>query len=335
MNLLVAREPDAARVCAAALSAAGDESGRALGEQVIAEVGLASGALFERADVCPPSIVATKDVIAVDVLVLSVKPVELDACLRAFGLAFPATPTPLIGGGEAWLAEYRGTKYAIACVGTDGNVESAIKLLQLFQGLAFRLPVLVGMAAGVRGEVNLGDVVIAEQVWAADFEILRREGSVPRPKTYSPASRVWSKIGSLESVYPEWGKSVKEAILSVSVMSGHRWPLPDRYETLTRLPKVKTGVVFAGSRLIEDNSLVRRRGHEQGRLLAGEMEGAGFAASVQELGWVDWLVIRGVADFGAERRAKNWQFASTYAAAAVLRDGVEHGRITLPSQRLT
>lgn len=227
------------------------------------------------------------------------------------------------------MTEHQGTSFAIANIGTDGNVESALKTAQLFTSLKVRLPVLVGMAAGVRGEVSLGDVVVGQQVWAADFEKLRLDGIVPIPKTFAPRDAVWTKLATLSTVDPEWGQRVRAQLLAMNTRLPEIAHLPLRYSD-HGLPDVKMGVIFAGSRLIEDSSLVRGREERHGRLLAAEMEGAGFAASVRELGLADWLVVRGIADFAEPHREKHWQFAATFAAAALVRDGVALGRISLP-----
>ena len=63
-------------------------------------------------------------------------------------------------------------------------------------------------------------------------------------------------------------------------------------------------------------------------LVGPEMEGAGFAAMCSEAG-IEWLVVRGICDYGEPNRRKGWQFAASFAAAAFVRDGLASGRISV------
>jgi nucleoside phosphorylase len=263
----------------------------------------------------------------VDVLILTVKKTEFRAALDAFGVAPGVRPTDLGDGAEAWLVSNAGTRYGIAMIGNDGNVESAIEVKNLFKNTAFRAAILLGMAAGVRGEVDLGDVVVAHSVYAYDFVRATKVRSFSRAKPYSPSASSWQRVDTLHQVHPGWAESVAQAVLASPNFEGI-----DESETkkLGRdwRPRIKVGAVLAGSVLIEDNRLVRqkREGELHDRVLAAEMEGAGFAAACMSEG-VQWMVVRGVADFGGFKRRKSWQYPATYAAACAIRDGIESGRI--------
>lgn len=331
-NLLEDSRPAAARIAASLLAAVGDASGSSLGKEILPQLNTDPAADFLRERQLTPSLSpdSAETISDVDVLILCIKSIELSACLRAFAVQLPATPERLYGGAEAFFVEDQGTQYAIASVGVDGNVESALKFGRLVQGLRFKLAVLVGMAAGVKGEVQLGDVVVSEQVWAVDFEIVRPTGSVPRPKTYAPRSSLYADLESMVRVVDtDWPDRVYAEIVERASQRGIDQELPPNYTRLRRRPRVKAGVIFAGSRLIEDSRLVRERDSSHGRLLAAEMEGAGFAAAASELEASNWLVVRGISDFGDIERAKRWQFAATYAGAALVRDAMAKGRIHL------
>lgn len=278
-----------------------------------------------------PEQAADDNPLGVDVLVLTVKKVEFNAAFDALGVQRAGNPRSLAFDTEVWITEIGGCTFALSSIGTDGNVESALKIAALLQGLRCRAAFLVGMAAGVKGKVSAGDVVVSEEVWAADFQILRPGGFVPRPKTYDAPLFMYSGLSTFDAIAPDWGETVKSEIIERfehRTATGDPKP-PSNYKNLKRLPKVSTGVIFAGSRLIEDGSLVSRRRDEHGRLLAAEMEGAGFAAAIKEQKFTHWLVVRGIADFADEGRVKNWQYASAYAAAALVREGSLNGRFPL------
>ena len=324
MRELVVRHPASARIAASLLNAFGDDDGRALSRLVQGELGSAIDD-YQRQEMDVFEMIDEKSNTRheVDVLVLSVKEAELIACLRAFDIGPGVRPTHITKRLDAWFTETpAGLRVAVANVGRDGNVESALKMAAALSVIDFRLAVLVGMAAGVRSEVEAGDVVIAEQVWAADFEVLRPGGiSVPRPKTFSTSPDVYTKIHTFKQVDSEWSARVSLEVQRWCADDDQSCTLPEGFDSSWR-PSYKTGVIFAGSRIIEDGSLPGIRDQEQARLRAAEMEGAGFAAACSELSGLPWLVLRGIADFGETPRLKDWQFAATYAAAALLRDAI-------------
>jgi len=328
-NQLETDQPGTARVAASLLCALGDDHGRLLGAAVLKKLSSLPAMDFARQEGRARERGAERILVRtpVDVLVLAIKEVELTACMRAFKIRKGTVPDKLFGGSEAYLVEWEGVRYAISWVGTDGNAESALKIAGLFTALEYRLAVLIGMSAGVKGEVDEGDVVVAESIWAVDFKVIKPGGATsPRPKTYSPSRRIFSGLTSMRNVDPEWAARVCDEVIY--------WSREDELCEVSPAvtedwrPRFKFGAIFAGSRLIEDGSLPQSRETENARLLAAEMEGAGFAAACEEHRQeTDWLVLRGVADFGEEDRIKGWQFASTYAAVALLRDGIALGRI--------
>jgi nucleoside phosphorylase len=188
------------------------------------------------------------------------------------------------------------------------------------------------MAAGLPGSVKKGDVVVATWVVAYEFVRVTKQRHISRPRPYQADVPSVQKVTQLSAEFPDWGKNI-----SAELRTGLRRPKIERGEP-ERLdakwaPVVKPGVIMAGNRLLEDGSLKTLKEQIDDRALAAEMEGAGFAAACEALR-VPWLVIRGIADYGdsditsfddlnpADSRGKSWQFPSTYAAAAYVRDMV-------------
>ena len=81
-----------------------------------------------------------------------------------------------------------------------------------------------------------------------------------------------------------------------------------------------SGIILAGGKLVEDGTLPKMKKTYHDRVRALEMEG--WICSCLQEAELRWLVIRGIADFGKPHRRKTWQFAATYAAAALVRDGL-------------
>lgn len=272
--------------------------------------------LKERLETSPAS-ESTKQV-RVDVLLLAVKKVEFRACLRSLQIPKGRAGVSLGSDVEYWPQDFGGVKYGVAMIGSDGNVESAIEVGKLLSEIDARVFVLVGMAAGVRKAIGLGDVVVASNVIDYETAVLQPDRTIYRPKTYAPRLRSLQRIHTLAQVDPDWGARVQNE-MRAHLESGEQIP--------ERPPEVKVGVVLAGSKLIEsDEALVQLANALHGRTLAAEMEGAGFALACLNEG-VNWFVVRGIADFAQKRRPKNYQFAATFAAAAFVRDAIASGRL--------
>lgn len=263
----------------------------------------------------------------VDCLIITVKEVELEAVLAAFGKSAGEPDDRVAGGRALRFARHSGVRYGISAVGVDGNTESAIAFGRLFEVLRPSSAVLIGMAGGVEGEVGIGDVVVTEHVYAYDFRRVSVEGDIPRFKTstVSPPLIREAEFHGLND--REWASNVVEELRQV-IDSGLYDTKGGRKPRIGWKPKVKRGGILAGGQLIEDGSLPGFAKSLHDRVKAAEMEGAGFAAAASEVD-IPWLVLRGIADHGNPKRRKGWQFGATFVAAAYLRDAVSAGSLRL------
>lgn len=271
----------------------------------------------------------------IDLLILTVKKAELTPCLRAFGFQ-RGHPTVAFGrDNELWMGDRDGVSIAIGVIGNDGNAEAAIELGRIAALIDFKAAVLVGMAAGVEAEIRKGDVAVASAVLAYEFVRLAPTGPVARAKTYSAFTRAIRKFSEFPETESSWAQSVANEIRAspdfAGIEAGDSMQMSDDW-----VPDFHTGIVLAGSRLIEDDSMPQLKDATHDRVIAAEMEGAGFAAAADALD-IPWLVVRGIADYGRPdvtaggelRRGKSWQFPSTYAAACIVRDFVVTRKVPL------
>lgn len=299
---------EAAQLCAAVLVSQEDGStAHALGAALRDRVGVYDGRHFGAG---PP--------LEVDLLVVTVKDVELRAVQSAFGV----DPSVFLNveGEQVWLQTVGQARTAIVCVKTAGNVDSAYLLTRMWCALRFPAAVLIGMAAGVEGQVEIGDVVVADGIMGYESITLTSKGAVPAFDYYGISNTV-AKRALKPASQPSWALRVQAEVASLpdDIMLSRNESYPDG--VLEWSPEVKRGIILAGSKLVENGKLpkMRRALHQRARAL--EMEGCGFAMVCREA-QIRWLVVRGIADFGNPGRRKSWQFASTYAAAALVRDSL-------------
>jgi nucleoside phosphorylase len=98
---------------------------------------------------------------------------------------------------------------------------------------------------------------------------------------------------------------------------------PVEFDIRTR-GQLKRGVIVGQSDLIEDGS-VGRFSEYHDRVALADMDSAGFALACESED-LDWMVWRGVADFGEIDRTQNWQGAATVSAALLARSFYERDR---------
>lgn len=209
----------------------------------------------------------------------------------------------------------QGRSFALVKVGRAGNLQTALTVVQLSRYFAPRLAVLIGMA-GAAQKVKLGHIVIPSNVFDYDLSRLTAHGPQDESDAYDATASLVTYFTSSERTR-EWREHFAIELDSL-YDSFKAIEMPDR-ETVDVLSfEVSTEPVMSGGLLFEDGSARKKAIGVNGRIVAVEMEGAGFAAACKDLGW-SWRVVRGIADFGKPRRDKRWQRISTYGAALYVR----------------
>jgi nucleoside phosphorylase len=164
-----------------------------------------------------------------------------------------------------------------------------------------RFVLMVGIAGGIpQDNLDLGDVVVAEQIIGYEYGKVTEDGIEPRDRVY-PVSALL-----LERVRNFWDDSWTQQI------SVHR---PDN---ATRpVSKLFVGSIASGNKVIASTEFCQRLKTRWPKLIALEMEGEGvFAAAFDRPQIPATLVIRGISDMADERKSDEWQEYAANAAAA-------------------
>jgi len=263
-----------------------------------------------------------------DVLIVTVKKPELDAVLSAFDLPSSDMGFPIPGGARFWRAKLPRARSAtplsllITVVGEAQNYKMSSFMHTVLSHCRPRLAVLVGMAAGQKRKVNLGNVVVASEVVDYANAVLTEEEVIPDPQNFLVEQTLTRPIYLFDRIREAWYADLHarldEAVRQLAE-TGITLPAAVRNRPASFLPRLDLGVILAGDLLMEDESLQFRADQlKRRRALAAEMEGAGFACICREA-HLSWMVFRGVADFGGPNRRKDWQFVAALAAATALR----------------
>jgi nucleoside phosphorylase len=270
----------------------------------------------------------------VDVAIVTVKEPELDAVKATFNIPLTQRGDHYAKGAYFFESEVTHVasgaplKIVITKVGEAGNDTMAAFLSTVFSAYSARLCCLVGMAAGNDQEAALGDVVFGREIVDFKRKIVTALGEDLDPRPLSPGSELIRDVSFLRPEFLKWHALVRE-VISRTTSDHEGINLPPNFDPAAFRPKFLLKRLLAADELIEDDSIPRRAAvaGPPRRTAGAEMEGAGFAIGCEEWG-TQWLVMRGIADFGRKEgadRPKTWQFVSTVAAAMCLRLWLEHG----------
>ena len=274
-----------------------------------------------------PTTQEPQPLIDIDVAIITLKKPELLAAKIAFGVSIDAARPRIEKAYHFYEGEFENRRemsekyrFVLTVVGDDRNVPCSNCVRALLSVYRPKICVLVGMAAGDREKIGLGDVVVAEAV--IDIAGGRAEvgGVIPRPDTFSISKAIRADLTNYDE---GWASTFQTAVTTLRVLKD----FPSISEPW--IPKYKHGVILSGEQLIADGSLeaLRRARHEQA--IALDMESSGFAqACISED--VPWIIFRGISDFGDpeskdgavpnDPARKNWQPYASLAAAWIARD---------------
>jgi nucleoside phosphorylase len=269
----------------------------------------------------------------VDIGVLTVIPPELEAARAALG-GLSRRPKESAHDTVYWEGVVRSElcqrEYGVvlAGIGGAGNPGAAALATQMMERFRPRILLLMGIAAGVRGKVKIGEVVLSERVVAYESLALveAEDGShrvQPRPEiprvahgvqqdvlNYRPdGKRLADRFGRIQGVFPV--------------------PPPGPQEDWSRYVVAEVAcrphvTIAAGEKLLRDPTKLTALREIHGKIEAVEMEAAGVVTACAQQN-VPWLVIRGISDFGDSLKDDRFHTFASRTAAVVLADFIAHG----------
>ena len=288
----------------------------------------------------------------VDIAVITVIQAELDALRRV--LALDDAARSKYEGRVYWSGSIRSAlqrrefTYALTCIGQAGNSASAACTASVISALSPKIVVLVGIACGMRGKRKIGDVVFGESVVTYEpgaitatrsyglRRLIRAALSIlglgslvgddthidPRPNVHEPPHALWQDVIAytpdphrLEALFARLGENVPSP-----PPGSERQYRKDVQTTLS----IQTAVIASGEKLIRAADFFRSLRKLHGRIEVAEMEGAGFARACIDR-QVDWLIVRGVSDFGDEFKNDAFHRFASAAASTALLDFLSNG----------
>jgi nucleoside phosphorylase len=260
----------------------------------------------------------------VDAAIVSVTSVELSALMKVFRVSShkPSRQQRHRRYYETtvWSDQLkRNLAVVVTAVTKPLNVQAVRAVGELLDIYEPDAAFLVGIAAGARDKLALGDVVIPQGVHYYEPTRLTDRGDLPRPQYFD----VHEELQRSVFYYDPHRTGLYDRLSSfMSDLQQEERPkrVPEGYQ-----PRVVTRnvVIASGEKLLADGQLLHQlRDRYDERLIVADEESYGFALGCTGRCW--WGVFRGISDFADPEKADDWQYVSAGHAAMCLRDFLQH-----------
>jgi len=250
----------------------------------------------------------------VDVAIIAVVPNELLALKIALGIDPKQTEDYQDNGFPYWTTEISCTppkpsmKILLTMVGEPRNTPCALACANLFKLYKVGICMLVGIAAGLKDKIKLGQVVVGEMVLDYEGQRLEVTGAKIRPMQYHLKR---SLQRDFQNFRPD-EQTLKQTFGDFLSRLPNGYNLSPEIREFT--PAYSTGVILSGEKLLADGTLPELRKTYHDKVRALEMEGSGFARACEQYS-VPWMIFRGISDYGDGDKGDEWQVPSALAAA--------------------
>jgi len=252
-----------------------------------------------------------------DIGIVSIIPEELNAIKQVFNIEIDQIEDFNTNGLRFWESSLTQSDnkhkltVVITMVGEASTIPCAVACSKMFSIYNIETCLLIGISAGVKGEVDLGDVIVSTMVLDYGGERLTPIGPQKRPIPYVPDEKITRDYAyfNKNKVWENYLPKIRKQLTSSDALKTEiikNWT-----------PNIDTGIILAGGKLFEDGSLPKMREKYDDKVRAAEMEGSGFARACREYD-IQWLVFRGISDFGdkaGRQIRKKWKATSALTAA--------------------
>jgi nucleoside phosphorylase len=236
-----------------------------------------------------------------DILVVTALPEEYREVAVALGVILRD------GRSRVEIAEHDGSPWLIevTLINSMGSVQAALETLDSLRRTKAPHVVLLGIAAGIPGQVQLGDVVIPEQIYYYEGSKIVDSGELPAPswKTTDPMVRRFA------SVFP-----------TISGVANRKDPI-----------RLVTEVVMAsGEKVVASDEFRGKLGPAHRKLAAIDMESYGVACAAERRR-ARLTVIKGISDFADSSKNDDHHALAAQVSAQVFDWLVREGAFSLRS----
>jgi nucleoside phosphorylase len=255
-----------------------------------------------------------RNLVDVDVIMLAVQRIELAAAMAALRVsevpdrrykerAFYHAEIPFHAAGRV----KKPGKLSVALTFVESlNLHTMHAVGEISEAYRAQIWILVGMAAGLEGKIRKGDVCFPETVWWYEPGRERPDMFEPRPE-FAFRGMLNRQLVRFDPVSESLSARLRQAVADVPDVYRPADLEPDFMPRVT----VLKDAVATGERLLRDPARLASLHQSNERIIVGDQESYGFALACRD---VNWMIARGVADYGDERKDDSWQYLSTVLA---------------------
>lgn len=246
----------------------------------------------------------------IDIGVITIVDEEAAAVREGFGMNIAESIVVNDHYYDIGFFAVNGKNYKIVhhqCV-RQGNTSMSIAALDVFKYFNPDRMVLLGIAGGIQDDINIGDVVIAEDVFYYDSRKEKEGGVVDRRlRSYVNSTRMNSQIVRYRSITSQ----LKE----------------DDMFSYTKKFALHVAPIGTGGAVISDSLSIIKQWllSVHSKTSAVETEAAGFSEAIQDSlnGKVDYLIIRGISDKADVAKDDKYRRIASDNAVIVLKDFID------------
>lgn len=263
-----------------------------------------------------------------DVAVLSVIPPEFKALQKALNIdlrkRIRIDGAIYFEGNVYSQLLQQNIRIILGCADDASQANASAMATRMIAEFDPALIVLIGIAAGMRHKVRIGDVVVPREVVDLTAGVLKDDGRHPRPQ-----SKPWP-FAVKQMMH---GFDIQEALFHErcrEIFGPPIIPPPDKeaeYAThVTFTPRVADSPIGSSDNLLKSVGAFAEMLKTHEGIRAAEMEAGGFIKACEShRNPRHWLVVRGISDFGDELKDDQFHRLAAAAAAAWLLRFLEDG----------
>ena len=264
-----------------------------------------------------------------DLAILTVIEIEHRQVLKAFGIT--NYKPKVVNRRSYWETSLfsqntqQPLQIVIGSVSRAGLVHAALRTVRFLTDYNPTMLVLVGIAAGCREKLRIGDVVWPRNILNTSISEEHEGGdNQVRPDHHKPSGEVTEMMQTWEVNGNHLGELIT-TILGKVIEIDPAWKDSRGDEVLPK-PVVNETVIACGNVLVRNSQAFPKLRKLDPQVRAFEMESAGMVSAIEDSGrGTAWLQIRGISDFGDRKKDDLWQPYAAATAAAFVRLFAEFG----------
>lgn len=259
-----------------------------------------------------------------DLLVITAIAIELAAAKKVFGVGEDVEARFTANGVHYWPVTIQRADGPLSCViaslGNAGNVNATAITTLLLSELKPKKVLMMGIAAGRRKKLSLGEVILSERVVYYEGAAALAGGKIAaRPEMPRPGLSTQQDLNAYFAT-----ASLPDRLQEHANKLGFAMPTESKAGEVAAHLKVSPATIASGELLIRDRKLFEGFQGLHDKAVVAEMEAYGVFDACDKQN-IPVLVVRGISDYGDTSKDNTFHKVASEAAAIVTFDYAVHG----------